>query len=195
VLFGQSYHLFGKNSFAHTGITSGGMQTGLGLQSGLETDVSDYVARIYYQPISDWSFTSRFRLDKDTFEVRRFELETRFTLDRLSLGTVYARYHEQPLIGYPDRRESIYQTASLRLHENWSIFGGVRYNLSDKRFDTGLLGLSYVDECFAATLTYVADESNLNYTRPVHRIMLRLNLRTVGGVSAATQISDDRTSP
>src|SRR5690606_7579890 len=48
MLFGQSYHLAGKNSYAYSGVTDmTGDQTGLGLQSGLQDDVSDYVSRIY----------------------------------------------------------------------------------------------------------------------------------------------------
>jgi LPS-assembly protein len=197
VLFGQSYHLGGKNSFAETGQIDGtGMQTGYGgLQSGLETDVSDYVSRIYYQPVGNISLAARFRFDRNTFDVRRMEIETRSTWDRLSLATIYARYEEQPLIGYLNRREGIYQTAAFKLHENWSIFGGVRYDLDRDKIDLGMIGLSYVDECFAASFSYVADETNLTYTKPVHRIMLRMNLRTLGGTGFSTQLGSDRTGP
>jgi LPS-assembly protein len=196
VLFGQSYHLAGKNSFAETGQFDGtGMEVGYGgLQSGLEHDVSDYVSRIYYQPVGNISLAARFRFDRNNFDVNRMEIETRSTWDRLSLATIYARYQEQPLIGYIDRREGIYQTAVFKLHENWSVFGGVRYDLDRDKFDLGMIGLNYVDECFAATLSYVADETNLTYTKPVHRIMLRMNLRTLGGTGFSTQIGSDRTS-
>ena len=46
VLFGQSYQLFGANSFAV------GDTTNTGLDSGLDTTRSDYVARVSYQPDS-----------------------------------------------------------------------------------------------------------------------------------------------
>jgi LPS-assembly protein len=170
------------------------MQTGYGgLQSGLETDASDYVSRIYYQPIGNVSLAARFRFDRNNFDVRRMEIETRSTWDRLSLATIYARYEEQPLIGYITRREGIYQTASFQLHKNWSIFGGVRYDFDRDKVDLGMIGLSYLDECFAATLSYVADETSLTYTKPIHKIMLRLNLRTLGGTSFSTQVGSDRT--
>lgn len=196
VLFGQSYHLAGKNSFSETGQIDGtGSAVGTGLQSGLETDVSDYVSRIYYQPVGNVSFAARFRFDRDTFDVRRMEIETRSTWDRLSLATIYARYEEQPLIGYLNRREGIYQTAAFKLHENWSIFGGVRYDLDRDKFDLGMIGLSYIDECIAASFSYVADETNLTYTKPVHRVMLRVNLRTIGGAGVSTQVGSDRTGP
>src|SRR6185312_13024765 len=68
-LFGQSYQLFGANSFAQA------TPTNTGLDSGLDTTRSDYVARLSYQPNSIYTFTSRFRFDNDTFAVQRLELE------------------------------------------------------------------------------------------------------------------------
>jgi LPS-assembly protein len=194
VLFGQSYHLAGKNSFAYSGITdSDGDQTGLGLQSGLENDISDYVGRIYYRPVGNLSYAARARFDRESFDVRRLELEARSTWDNLSLATIYARYDAQPLIGYTRNREGIYQTAQLKFHDNWSVFGGARYDIDSRQFDLGMIGLSYIDECIAASLSYVADYSNLTYTKPVHRIMLRMNLRTIGGTGFSTNLGSERT--
>lgn len=198
VMFGQSYHLFGRNSFAFSGqtdtIDGNVTQVGYGLQSGLEKDVSDYVGRVYFQPTGNISFTARARFDKETFDVKRFEFETKSTFDRLQLSTIYAFYEAQPLIGYTQRREGIYQTASLKLSDVWGIFGGARYDIDEKRFDMGVLGLSYLDECFAANLMYVADYTNLTYTKPVHRVMLRVNLRTIGGIGTSTNIGSERTN-
>jgi LPS-assembly protein len=187
MLFGQSYHLAGKNSYAYTDTAN------TGAESGLEDSVSDYVARIYYQPVGNISYAARARFDKDNFDVRRLELEARSTWDNLSLSTIYARYDAQPKIGYTERREGIYQTAALKLHENWTVYGGARYDLGRSGFDLGVIGLNYVDECFAATFSYVADYSNLTYTKPVHRIMLRMNLRTIGGTGFSTQVGSERT--
>ncbi len=69
VLFGQSYQMFGVNSFAAHDTTN------TGLDSGLDTKKSDYVARVAYQPDRILTFTTRYRFDQDRFEVKRFELE------------------------------------------------------------------------------------------------------------------------
>jgi LPS-assembly protein len=195
VLFGQSYNLFGQNSFAYNGTVDPvtGQQTGLGLQSGLEHEVSDYVSRVYFQPTGNLSFTARFRFDKDTFDIHRFELETRSTWDRLTLSTIYARYDAQPLIGIFERREGIYQTAALKLHDNWTVSGGARYDLDRGRVNLGTIGLSYLDECFAYSFNYIADFTNIADPRPVHKIMLRVNLRTLGGTSFGTHIGGETT--
>src|SRR5262249_8758555 len=69
VLFVQSYHLFGLNSYTVGGTTN------TGLASGLDTNRSDYVARATYQPNSTLAFTSRFRLDEAAFTLKRSEFE------------------------------------------------------------------------------------------------------------------------
>src|SRR5690606_22029581 len=86
VLFGQSYQLFGTNSFA------AGDATNTGLNSGLDTRRSDYVARVAYQPDRIFTFTTRYRFDEQNFEMRRFELEGRANFDRLSLQALYGNY-------------------------------------------------------------------------------------------------------
>ena len=68
-LFGQSYQLFGQNSFAVPDTVN------TGLSSGLAKPRSDYVARVAYQPDNIYSVISRFLLDEETFQIRRVELE------------------------------------------------------------------------------------------------------------------------
>jgi Organic solvent tolerance protein OstA len=76
LLFGQSYQLYGLNSFALGGTTN------TGLNSGLDTAQSDYVARASYQPNSLLTFTSRFRMSENDFTLQRTELETTATFGR-----------------------------------------------------------------------------------------------------------------
>src|SRR5205085_10532318 len=69
-LFGQSYHLFGQNSYAVGDLTN------TGIQSGLDSARSDYVTRLSYQPNSILTFSARSRLDEQNFDMRRLEVET-----------------------------------------------------------------------------------------------------------------------
>jgi LPS-assembly protein len=175
VLFGQSYHLFGLNSFAVGDITN------TGLDSGLDKSRSDYVARASYQPDSTFTFTTRYRFDSDTMAIQRFELESRANYDRWQYSLLYGNYAAQPEIGFIDRREGILGTASVKVNSNWVLLGGARYNLIASRFDQTQLGAGYVDDCFIMALNYVT-----NYTfsgNPVadHRVMLQVSLRTLGG--------------
>jgi LPS-assembly protein len=188
VLFGQSYHMFGRNSFAFNDLTN------TGAQSGLEDRTSDYVARAYFQPTGRFSFVSRFRFDKDDLSIRRFEFETRSTWDRLTLSTTYARYEAQPEIGFLLRRNGIYQLATYRFADYWSVTGGVRYDIDRDKIDFGLLTLAYTDECFVISANYIADYTNLVTSTPVHKFILRVDLRTLGGTNFSQNVSNQVTA-
>ncbi len=188
VLFGQSYQMFGQNSFAIQDLTN------TGAQSGLEERTSDYVSRIYFQPTGRFSFVTRFRFDKDDLTMRRFEAETSSRWDRLTLSTIYARYEAQPMIGFLERRNGVYQTATYKFHDFWSVNGGVRYDLERGKFDLATVGLTYTDECFAITATYIADYTNLITATSVHKFLLRVNLRTLGETGFKQNLGNQVTS-
>src|SRR5439155_23352846 len=97
VMFGQSYHLFGVNSFAEGGPTN------TGIQSGLDTNRSDYVARVAYQPNSTFTFTSRFRMNAADFTLSRSEFEASANFDPWTTSVIYGNYAAQPAPGFPDR--------------------------------------------------------------------------------------------
>ena len=71
VLFGQSYQLFGMNSFAVADLTN------TGVDSGLQNTRSDYVARVNYSPNRTYTFSVRARMDEATLNLNRFEAEGR----------------------------------------------------------------------------------------------------------------------
>jgi LPS-assembly protein len=93
-LLGQSYQLYGPNSFTLGGLTN------TGLDSGLDKPASDYVARASYQPNSMLTFTSRFRIDEHDFTLRRTELEASANFGRWTTSVVYGDYAAQPDIGF-----------------------------------------------------------------------------------------------
>lgn len=176
-LFGQSFHLFGQNSFAVGDLTN------TGLDSGLETDRSDYVTRLSYQPNSTLTFSARSRLDEASFEMRRFELETRANFDRWSVSLLYGNYDKQPEIGFLERREGVLGTASVKVAENWVVSGGVRYDLLADQVNQTIVGAGYVDDCFVLAMNYITDYSYSGNATANHRVMLQIGLRTIGTTS------------
>jgi LPS-assembly protein len=177
-LFGQSYQLFGKNSFATADVTN------TGLDSGLDTRQSDYVARVSYQPNSTYTFTSRFRFNKDNFTAQRTELETRANFDRWSVGLLYGDYAAQPDIGFLSSRQGLLGTGSVKLNANWVLLGGARYDLVAEKFDQTRIGFGYVDDCLILAVNYMTNYSYGSGTPQIdHSIMLQLSLRTLGGTS------------
>lgn len=177
MLFGQSYHLFGQNSFALGDLTN------TGINSGLETNRSDYVGRISYQPNSTLTFTSRARLDESTLDMRRLELEARANFDRWSVSLLYGNYDRQPELGFLNRREGVLGTATIKIAENWVVSGGVRYDLNLDRVNQTIIGAGYVDDCFVIGMNYISDYGYSGNPTVNHRIMLQVGLRTIGATS------------
>ncbi|MGH6685072.1 MAG: LPS-assembly protein LptD [Pseudolabrys sp.] len=183
-LFGQSYSLFGKNSFAQPDITN------VGIDSGLDTTASDYVSRVSYQPNKTYTFTSRFRFDHDKFTVQRTELEASAQFDRWNLSVLYGDYAAQPALGFLTRQQGILGTGSIKLDENWVLLAAARYDINADKFDQTRLGLGYINDCLILALNYI---TNYSYGSGVpvldHTIMLQLSLRTLGGTSVSQGVS------
>ena len=180
-LFGQSYQLFGLNSFAVQDLTN----TSLG--SGLDKARSDYVTRIAYQPNRIYSFIARARLDESSGTIRRFEMEGRANFDRFQVSMLYGNYDAQPELGFLNRREGIVGTGSFKVATNWMLSGALRYDLTNHKVNQYIVGAGYVDDCFIMAVNYITDYAytSASYTTPVtdHRIMLQIGLRTLGGTS------------
>ena len=181
--FGQSYRLFGLNSFAVRD------QTNTGLDTGLDTNVSDYVASAAYMPTTLYGFTSRFAFDHDDFTVKRFELETRMNLKRWSMTLVYGSYAPQPDRGFPNRSQGLLSTITFYLATNWVITGSTRYDLTANQFTTFNLGLAYVDDCILFGVSYATNYYPANIQPPDQRVMLQISLRTLGGSSVGQVVS------
>jgi LPS-assembly protein len=179
VLFGQSYHLFGVNSFAVPDSTN----TGLG--SGLDTRRSDYVARVSWQPDRTYTFTTRYRFDERDFTVRRFEAESRANFDRWIATVLYGRYAAQPEIGFLSPRQGILGSLSYKLSANWITSAALRYDLQASQVQQYQLGFGYIDDCLILALNYIADYGYSGNPTTDHRVLLQLSLRTLGATGVS----------
>ena len=176
VMFGQSYALFGQNSFAV------GDTTNTGLNSGLDKTVSDYVGRVTYQPNQVYTFTVRGRFDESTFTPQRLEVETRANFERWTFQVLYGDYAPQPLLGFLTRREGLLTAASVKVTENWILLGSVRYDIENDRFDQARLGVGFVNDCLMFSVNWLSSYTYSTVTAPVRNdtVMLQFSLRTLG---------------
>src|SRR2546421_5488596 len=181
VLFGQSYQLFGLNSFAVADVTN------TGLDSGLQTTRSDYIARINYSPNRTYTFSVRSRMDEATLELNRFEAEARASFDRWSVSVMYGNYAAQPQLGYLTRREGILGSASVKLAANWVMSGAARWDLEANKLNQYIIGAGYVDDCFVLAANYVTSYTYAAGTTPPvlsHAFMLQIGLRTLANTAS-----------
>ncbi len=176
VLFGQSYQLFGLNSYAVQDVTN------TGVDSGLQNAKSDYVARVNYSPNRTYTFSVRTRMDEATLNINRFEAEGRAAFDRWSVSMLYGNYAAQPELGYLTRREGLLGSASVKLAANWVVSGSARWDLEANKINQYIIGAGYVDDCFVLAANYV---TSYNYSAGVappvlsHAFMLQIGLRTI----------------
>ena len=180
MLFGQSYQLFGMNSFAVADATN------TGIVSGLQNTRSDYVARVNYSPNRTYTFSMRSRMDEGTLSVNRFEAEGRAAFDRWSVSLTYGNYAAQPQLGYLTRREGLLGSASFKVASNWVVSGAARWDLEANKINQYVVGAGYVDDCFVLAANYVTSYTySAGATPPVlnHAFMLQIGLRTIANSS------------
>jgi LPS-assembly protein len=189
VLAGQSYQLFGLNSFEVASPSN------TGLDSGLDKARSDYVARVTYQPNSQLTFTSRFRFDEGNLSVQRSEYEAAFNFERWTTTVMYGYYAPQPAIGFLDGREGITSTARFKVTPNWQTFGGVRYDLRANQLNETQIGMGYVDDCLILAVNYITEYRYNTNDNHNHTVMLQFSLRTIGGTSTRQGLANLSNTP
>jgi LPS-assembly protein len=183
-VFGQSYQLFGLNSFAVQDVTN------TAVDSGLQTPVSDYVASLSYSPNRTYTIATRARFDEATGSVQRFEAEARANFDRWSVSVLYGDYAAQPDLGYLTRREGILVSGSVKIANNWVAQGAARWDLVANQINQYVVGAGYVDDCFVLAANYVTSYSYATTTSPPilgHAFMLQIGLRTIANTSTSAQ--------
>jgi LPS-assembly protein len=182
-VFGQSYQLFGLNSFAVADATN------TGIDSGLDKPASDYVASIAYSPNRTYTFSTRARFDEATGNVNRFEAEGKANFDRWSFSLLYGDYAAEPAIGYLTRRNGILASGSVKVAANWVVTGAARWDLVANQINQYVIGAGYVDDCFVLAANYVTSYSYVAGTTPPtlsHAFMLQIGLRTIAQSSAGS---------
>jgi LPS-assembly protein len=200
VLFGQSIHLAGVNSFKRGDLAN------VGLNSGLESARSDYVGRAQLSFSPNLTAFARGRFDEGTFETKRLEAGVTANFSTwvpLSASLVYANYSAQPELGFATAREGLLASGRWDINPNWHISAAAGIDLdraksllktgSESALKSLSFGVGYTDECTVFTVAYLraprsvalsAGEKEVSQT-----ILFRLELKTLGDVSYNYQLA------
>lgn len=176
---GQSFQLGGLNSYAQSDFVN------VGRESGLEEARSDYVAMIGTSNARGFALAARGRFDKNSFEVKRGEVEAQQNWSKLSLGAQYAYIAPQPAYGYSEVRQEITGSTTVRLNENWRAFGSGTYDLVSDTLVRASSGLAYDDECFTYLMAYTQTR-NPGEDKASHGFGLQISLRTLGDIGTGS---------
>ncbi|WP_440409957.1 LPS-assembly protein LptD [Neorhizobium petrolearium] len=181
-IFGQSYHLGGQNSFATEDLVHAGAN------SGLETDVSDYVAMAAVDLPQGFTVGVNTRFDEKTFAVKRTDASLSYTMPRLQGTLVYTQVDPQPEYGSDEATDVLKHSMRFRINENWAIAGTATWDLADKEIIKRGIGISYADECTIFTLAYTdkpSDTAANDWT-----VSARLSFRTLGDINIGSNTAD-----
>jgi LPS-assembly protein len=129
LLLGQSYQLGGRNSFATGDLVN------TGLNSGLDTDTSDIVARAQISPAKGFFLTGATRLNQTTYEMQRIDAAATYSNSVISTSVGYGRYEPQPELGISRRREGLSLNGSVLVAQNWRLRAGVLFDLDKYKLD------------------------------------------------------------
>lgn len=181
---GQSYQIAGLNSFATDDLVNAGAN------SGLEESVSDYVAMAGVDMPNGVSLSGSVRLDRSDLDLNRGDASVAYTSRALQTSLTYTRINSQPEYGDKKDNDIIQNTASVRLNDNWSVFGAVTWNINADVLTRRGIGFSYADECMIFSMAFtekrdVNDESANDWS-----IGARLSFRTLGDVDLGTDTFD-----
>lgn len=171
-LFGQSYHLAGTNSFASPDMTN------VGADSGLETNMSDFVGMVGASYAERFSAAFRGRFDDANFDIRRAEAEFGYTSRPVSASASYAYIEAQPTYGFVTDRQEVGGKASIRFAEFWTVSGDATYDITNRRLAKNAIGFAYDDECFALGLHWKQSRDTTNAVS--NTFGFRLSFRTLG---------------
>ncbi|WEK46621.1 MAG: LPS assembly protein LptD [Candidatus Andeanibacterium colombiense] len=154
---GQSYRLTSEATLLPDG-------------TGLSGRLSDFVGRTEIRYKDFLKLTHRFRLDKDSFTVRRNELDLTVGSAATYFEAGYLRLNRDISAQLEDLqdREELRVAGRVGFAKYWSIFGSSVINLTDKEEDPTLtadgfdplrtrLGVAYADDCLEVSLTWRRD--------------------------------------
>jgi LPS-assembly protein len=169
---GQSYHLAGINPYDD--------------DSGLEKNTSDYVTGIYIDAPKYLRFISQARFDSETFELERQDVQLIGSLGPFVASASYVNAKAQPGLGFNEDREELSALLAFKLTDYWTVFGDIRYDIAGDQRIRDSIGIRYADECFVLSVTYAEQFVEDGEIKPDQSVMVKFELRHLGGGSAAT---------
>jgi LPS-assembly protein len=185
---GQSYRFNNKSSILPPG-------------TGLSGKTSDIVGRATVRYGSFVSVTERFRLDKNSFAIRRNEIDATLGSSNTYLQVGYLNLNRDIDPSIEDLRdhEEVRLGARLAIGKRWSLFGSTTLDLTDdaqtvsasqdqtlQDEEDGIdpvksrVGVAYEDDCFEASVQWRRNYAAFGDARYGNSFMFRLAFKNLG---------------
>src|SRR5258706_1325452 len=173
---GESVQLAGKNSFDPT--------------TGLGTDMSDYVAGAYFDYKNMFRLVSQVRFNQADLSLSRQDYSFQTKLGFFEGSISYVAVAAQPALGFNTPREEVSGFSAIKLNDDWTIFGDLRYDLELGQFVRNSVGVQYADECFIYSVTYQQTFVQFADIKPDTSVLVRVGIKGFGQQTAPSSIGD-----
>ena len=185
VVAGQSFHLAGLNSFAQRDVVNAG------IESGLETARSDYVASAQFNSGSGISLYTGARFDEKTFSVRRVGVGASYNSETFGVGVNYNFIDAQPNYAFKSDRQEISVKGSVKFMDYWRAFGARTIDLETDSVISDSIGIAYDDSCFSFSVAYKENKSRFTGDQVGQSISFKLGFRTIGNYGYQHSLTND----
>lgn len=176
-VFGQSFQLAGKNSFAAHDLIN------VGANSGLETTRSDYVGSVGVSVPNGMSVSFGGRFDEKSLKLQRADTTLGYNSNWLQSEITYSRIAAQPDYGYPKDGDEIQSTSAVKLNDRWSLYGSMTWDMNYNVLTRRGVGFAYDDSCTVFSLAFNEKRDIGDTNASDWEIGARLTFRTLGDVN------------
>lgn len=161
--------------------------------TGLTSEFSDWVGRTEVRFRDFIRFTHRYRVDKDSFAVRRNEIDAAIGSDETYAEIGYLRLNRDIDAEFEDLqdREELRAAGRVAFARYWSVFGSAVVNLTNREEDPTFtsdgfkplrtrLGIAYADDCLEFGFTWRRDYVQLADAQDGDSFRVYFTLRNLG---------------
>jgi LPS-assembly protein len=173
---GESLHLAGANPYDPT--------------TGLGTDLSDYVVGGYLDYLNRLRFVTQFRINEQDGSLARQDYSVQTKLGFFQGALSYTAVEAQPLLGFPLARDEIAGFSAIKLNDEWTVFGDLRYDIKSGQWVRNSAGIQYADECVIVAVTYQQTYVTYEDIKPDTSVTLRIGLKGFGSQTTQSSIVD-----
>jgi LPS-assembly protein len=184
---GESIQVTGPNAFATYANNLAGGDPYYG--SGLQNVLSDYVLGSYvdYKNMFRASAQLRFNEKDMSLDDQRYSLQSK--LGFLQAGVSYEAAPALPYFALPARQE-VSGFGALKLTDQWSIYGDLRYDFEAGQFIRNSAGVQYADECFIYGISYQQTNVTFQDIKPDTAVVVSIGIKGFGQQTVPTSIYD-----
>ncbi|MGV3552342.1 LPS-assembly protein LptD [Rhizobium sp.] len=175
-VFGQSFQLAGKNSFASNDLVFAGAD------SGLETWRSDYVGALGIEAPNGISLALGGRFDEKTLDIKRSDVTVGYFSDWLQSEVTYSQIAAQPLYGFPTENNEVQTTGGIKFNTNWTVYGSTTWDVDDSVLTRRGIGIAYDDSCTVFALAFTQTRDLADVSANDWQVGARISFRTLGDV-------------